>query len=168
MCAGLGLFFSKGVTTGGTDLISCLLKLKFPKLSNAKLIFAVDMIVVAVSSIVLKDFSDIFYSVIAILVGSIFIDVVLGGLNRAKLALIVSDNPDEVSAAIMKRINRGTTLLSGKGGFSMKDKQVVMCVVKKDQIYDLKVTINEVSPEAFIIFADASEVRGIGFESDAL
>lgn len=168
MGAGLGLFFSKGYTTGGTDLISCLLKRRFPNFSNSTFIFIVDMIVVIASSIVLKDFNDIFYSLTAILVASAAIDVVISGINKATLALIITDKAEEVSQMILKDLNRGTTLLSGKGGFTHNDKQVVMCVVKKSQIYDLKKNVNIISPESFMILTSASEVRGMGFETETL
>ncbi len=168
MGVGLGLFFSKGYTTGGTDLISCLLKRRFPNFSNSTFIFIVDMIVVIASSIVLKDFNDIFYSLIAILAASATIDVVISGINRATLALIITDKAEEVSQMILKDLNRGTTLLTGKGGFTHNDKQVIMCVVKKSQIYDLKKNVNMISPESFMILASAAEVRGIGFETETL
>ncbi len=168
MGAGLGLFFSKGYTTGGTDLISCLLKKRFPTFSNATFIFIVDMAVVLASSIVLKDFNDVFYSLIAILVASACIDVVISGINRAMLAIIITDKAEEVSSMILTELNRGTTLLTGKGGFTHKDKQVIMCVVKKSQIYDLKSSVNRISPESFMILSSAAEVRGVGFESEAL
>ena len=168
MGAGLGLFFSKGYTTGGTDLISCLLKRRFPNFSNSTFIFIVDLAVIITSSIVLKDFSDIFYSLIAILVATVSIDVVINGINKATLALIITDKAEEVSQMILKDLNRGTTLLTGKGGFTHKDKQVIMCVVKKSQIYDLKKNVNIISPESFMILASAAEVRGMGFETETL
>lgn len=168
MGAGLGLFFSKGYTTGGTDLVSCLLKRRFPNFSNATFIFIVDMVVVIASSIVFKDFTDVFYSLIAILAASATIDVVISGVNRAILALIITDKAEEVSRMILNDLNRGTTLLSGKGGFTLKDKQVIMCVVKKSQIYDLKQNVNMISPESFMVLTSAAEVRGVGFETETL
>ena len=168
MGAGLGLFFSKGYTTGGTDLISCLLKRRFPNFSNSTFIFIVDMVVVIASSIVLKDFNDIFFSLIAILTASASIDVVISGVNKAILALIITDKAEEVSQMILSDLNRGTTLLTGKGGFTHNDKQVIMCVVKKSQIYDLKKNVNMISPESFMILTSAAEVRGMGFETETL
>lgn len=168
MGVGLGFFFSKGYTTGGTDLISCILKRKFPNMSNSVLIFIVDMIIVIASAIILKDFNDIFYSIIAIFVGTVCIDYVIGGINSATLALIITDKPDEVSNMILTVMDRGTTLLSAKGGYTKKDKQVVMCVVKKSQIYDLKQNVNLISADSFVIFTNASEVRGSGFETESL
>jgi len=126
------------------------------------------MAVVLASSIVLKDFNDVFYSLIAILVASACIDVVISGINRAMLAIIITDKAEEVSSMILTELNRGTTLLTGKGGFTHKDKQVIMCVVKKSQIYDLKSSVNRISPESFMILSSAAEVRGVGFESEAL
>jgi len=168
MGVGLGFFFSKGYTTGGTDLVSCILKRKFPNMSNAVLIFIVDMIIVILSAIILKDFNDVFYSVIAIFMGTISIDYVIGGINSATLALIITDKPDEVSNMILTVMDRGTTLLSAKGGYTKKEKQVVMCVVKKSQIYDLKLNVNLISADSFVIFTNASEVKGSGFETESL
>lgn len=170
LCMGtaLGLFFSKGYTTGGSDLISCLLKLKFPRLSNATMILITDSLIVLVSCFVTRSYVSGLYSVVAIFVSSLFIDLVINGASRAKLALIISDKPQEISAALQEKLQRGTTLLVAQGGYTHKDKQVVMCVVKKMQIYELKTVINSIAPDAFIIFSDAAEVRGMGFESDSI
>ena len=168
MGAGLGIFFSKGYTTGGTDLISCLLKRKFPNFSNATFIFIVDMIVVIASSIVMRDYKFVFYSLVAILSATVTIDLVIGGINKAMLAIIITDKADEVSQMILKELDRGTTLLHGKGGFTHKDKQVIMCVVTKGQIYELKKRVNLISPESFMILTSAAEVRGVGFETETL
>lgn len=170
LCMGtaLGLFFSKGYTTGGSDLISCLLKLRFPRFSNAKMLLITDSLIVFVSCLVTRSYVSGLYSVVAIFVSTFFIDIVINGVSRAKLALIISDRPREISDAIQQKLDRGTTLLVAQGGYTHKDKQVVMCVVKKTQIYELKTVINSVAPDAFIIFSDAAEVRGIGFESESI
>ena len=88
--------------------------------------------------------------------------------NRAKLALIICDKTEEVSEAILKDLHRGTTLLTAKGGFTLKDRQVILCVVKKSEIYELKQVVNRACPNAFLIFSDAAEVKGEGFESESL
>lgn len=168
MGASLGILFSRGYTSGGTDLIACLVRLKAKKLSAAQIIFVADAFIVICSCIILKDFSNIFYSLIAIGASTLTIDYVSAGINRAKLALIICDKTEEVSEAILKDLHRGTTLLTAKGGFTQKDRQVILCVVKKSEIYDLKQVVNRTCPNAFLIFSDAAEVKGEGFESESL
>lgn len=168
MGASLGFLFSRGFTSGGTDLIACLVKLKIKRFSSAQIIFVTDALIVICSCILLKNFSNFFFSLIAIGASSLTIDYVSAGISRAKLAMIICDKTDEVSEAILKDLRRGTTLLMAKGGFTLKERPVILCVVKKSEIYELKQVVNRACPNAFLIFSDATEVKGKGFESESL
>jgi len=170
VCMGvsLGLLYSRGITTGGTDLVACLLKRRFKRLSTARLVFVTDFIIVAASSFVTGEWNVIFYSVIAISISSYTTDLVLGGTSRAKVAYIFSAKTEEIANAITVKLERGVTVLYAKGWYSKNDKPVLMCVVKRQQLFDMKQLINSIDPKAFIIVSDASEVVGYGFESKAI
>lgn len=168
MGAGMGLLFSRGFTTGGTDLIATLLKKKFTNVPTGKLVLIVDFVVIVGSAVILQRYQGIIYSLVATYSSSFILDLVLGGTARARLAIIISDHPDVIADDIMKLLGRGVTSLSGKGCYTQKEKNVLLCVVKPAELYRVKQIIKKEDPAAFIIFADASEVVGDGFHSDSL
>ena len=89
--------------------------------------------------------------------------VVYGG-KRSKVACIVSDRYEELTAALLD-MNRGITLLSGEGGYTHQARKVILCAFGKNQIIQLKKRVQQVDPDAFIIVYDANEVLGKGFGS---
>ncbi len=161
--AALGIIFSKGATTGGTDLIARLLKLPFAWLPMGRLVMVVDTAMLLSVSIAFRSLESAMYGLIALYITTIVMDMVLYGLDQSKVAYIVTSNPRPMAAEIDKQLDRGTTFLHGEGSFSGQDKLVLMCAFKQRQIVPLKALIHEMDPEAFLIVCDAHEVLGQGF-----
>ena len=103
------------------------------------------------------------FTLICMYTNSIVTDKVIAGLNRSKAVLIVSENSKEIADAIMNEIKRGVTFLHGQGGFSGNERNVVMVVVSLTQIAKLKIIVNAIDRNAFLIIMSASEVLGRGF-----
>ncbi|MCD7776580.1 MAG: YitT family protein [Firmicutes bacterium] len=172
--AASGILLSHGYTTGGSDLVGVMLHRKFPRLSTGNVIFILDLIVIGGSAIVRFFFveeytvatliTSVLYSVVAVFVYSIAIDAVVGGTKTSRLALIVSDKYDEVADGIFRDLGRGVTILHGLGWYSGQEKNVIMCVVKRSELFRLKSTVKVVDDKAFMILADAKEVLGHNFE----
>ena len=161
--AALGMIFSKGATTGGTDLIARLLKLPFAWLPMGKLLMVVDLSMLLLVSMVFRSLESAMYGIIALYITTAVMDQVLYGLDRSKVAYIITSNPRPMAAEIDKQLDRGTTFLHGEGSFSGQDKLVLMCAFKQRQIVPLKALVHEMDPDAFIIVCDAHEVLGQGF-----
>ncbi|MCI8304565.1 MAG: YitT family protein [Lawsonibacter sp.] len=159
----LGMIFSKGATTGGTDLIARLLKLPFAWLPVGKLLLVVDLSMLLAVSVAFQSLESGMYGAIALYISTIVMDWVLYGLDQSKVAYIVTSNPRPMAAEIDKQLDRGTTFLHGEGSFSRQDKLVLMCAFKQRQIVPLKALVHEMDPEAFIIVCNAHEVLGQGF-----
>lgn len=159
----LGVIFQQGATTGGTDLIARLLKLPFPWLPVGKLLMAVDLIVIVAVALVFRSLDSALYGVIALYISTLVMDGVLYGLDNAKVAYIISSRPEEIAAVIMHDMERGVTVLTGRGAWSGEDKQVLMVAFKQRQIVQLKKTVKELDPAAFLIVCEAHEVLGDGF-----
>lgn len=164
--AGTGTLFTRGFTTGGSDLISLILKRKFKQMSTGKLIMIIDFVVIAAAALITRHLEGIFYSLIATYAYMLMIDLVLGGADKAKLAFIISPKYQIIADDIFNQLSRGVTILYGRGWYTKDDKCILMCVVKKTELYKIKVLIHSIDPEAFIIFSDASEVMGYGFKSE--
>ena len=161
---GLGLVYLNGYTTGGTDLVIWLLKLKFPNVTTGFLLFILDSIVVTVAAIVERDAQVVLYSAIAIFSYTKVLDTILGATDRANLAFIISEKYKELADSITQTLYRGVTVIDGKGWFTKEPKTMLMCVVDRSQIYTLRNIITEYDPAAFFILADAREVIGLGFK----
>jgi uncharacterized membrane-anchored protein YitT (DUF2179 family) len=165
MGTGTGLLFTRGYTTGGSDLVGWLLKSRFKNISTGRLILLVDIVIVVGSAIALRNFKGIIYSMVSIYTFTFVIDLVLSGADRAKLAMIFSEKYKDIAHEITNRIGRGVTILYGSGWYTQEDKHIIMCVVKKSELFRTKSIIHSIDPAAFIIFTDATEVMGYGFKS---
>lgn len=161
--AAMGMIFSKGATTGGTDLIARLLKLPFAWLPVGKLLLAVDLSMLLAVSFAFRSLESAMYGIIALYITTAVMDGVLYGLDRSKVAYIVTSNPRPMAAEIDRQLERGVTYLHGEGSFSGEQKLVLMCAFKQKQIVPLKALVHEMDSEAFLIVCDAHEVLGQGF-----
>ena len=159
----LGLVLQQGATTGGTDLIARLLKLKIAWLPMGKLLMGIDLVVIVAAAIAFRSLYSALYGLVGLFISSVVIDMVLYGLDNAKVAYIISDSYRAISDAIIKDLDRGVTLLHGEGAWAGAEKKVIMCAFKQRQIVEIKRMVKEIDPTAFIIVCEAHEVLGDGF-----
>ena len=159
----LGLIFAQGATTGGTDLIARLVKLKLSWVSMGKLLLVIDMAVVVLVALAFGNIKTALYGFIAQVVCAYVTDLVLYGLDTSKVAYIVTAQPRAITDAIIQQLDRGVTILHGEGGYSGEEKQVLLCAFNQKQIVPLKRLVHHLDPEAFLIVCNAHEVLGLGF-----
>ena len=168
MGAGIGFVMTRGYTTGGTDLIACLVKLKLKGASMGTIITVADIIIIIGAAFFTKDMTGIFYSLICTWAAGKTLDFMISGSRRAGQAFIITDKPDMIVKLIFERLDRGATVLSATGAYTGEPKNVVMCVVPKKELFFLKQIVNECDSQAFVIIGDAAEVTGEGFHSHSL
>ncbi len=161
--AGLGAVFVCGGSTGGSDILVRLLKLRWRNVPIGQISMSFDIVVVALTGIVFWDISRALYSGVAIFITGKIIDAVVYSFDYSKVALIITRRYQEVAKQIDRRLDRGATFLYGQGSYSGKDTKVVLTAVKKQQISELKELVVELDSDAFIIFQDAHQVLGDGF-----
>lgn len=159
----LGMIFSKGATTGGTDLIARLLKLPFAWLPVGKLLLVVDLSMLLAVSVAFRSMESAMYGIISLYISTLVMDGVLYGMDQSKVAYIITSNPKAITDEIDRQLDRGVTYLHGEGSFSGESKLVLMCAFKQKQIVPLKALVHELDPGAFLIVCDAHEVLGQGF-----
>lgn len=160
---GLGIVFAAGTSTGGSDILIRLLKLRFRDVPIGTINMCFDLLVVALTGIVFRDVSKALYSGIAVFITGQVIDLVIYRFDYSKVALIVSDKPDEIVTLITGRMDRGATFLYGEGAYSRMEKKIILTVVKKRQLAELKELIMSTDPTAFVIVQEAHQVLGDGF-----
>ena len=162
MGVGLGLVFSQGATTGGTDIIGKLLKLKFPWLPIGKLVMIPDMVVVILAAVVFGTVNAALYGLIQMYLLSKVMDMILYGWDTSRVAYIITDRWEETVQGLLD-MNRGVTLLQGKGAYTGAEKQVLLVAFRQREIGPIKRMLREIDPKAFFIVCDAHEILGEGF-----
>ena len=162
MGVGLGLVFSQGATTGGTDIIGKLLKLKFPWLPIGKLVMIPDMVVVILAAVVFGTVNAALYGLIQMYLLSKVMDMILYGWDTSRVAYIITDRWEETVLGLLD-MNRGVTLLQGKGAYTGAEKQVLLVAFRQREIVPIKRMLREIDPKAFFIVCDAHEILGEGF-----
>lgn len=161
--AGLALVFLTGATTGGTDIIAMLIRRKKPELSMGNIMLIFDLVVIALSFAVYREIESIMYAVIVIFISAKAIDFVLYGREHTKLIFIITAKKDAVLAAILLEVGRGASVLPVTGGYTGKEKNLILCAAKKTQIREiLRLTVSK-DPGAFTVVCDAGQVIGEGF-----
>ena len=159
----MGMIFSKGATTGGTDLIARLLKLPFAWLPMGKIIMVVDLVMLLATAAAFQSVNSAMYGIIALYISTVVMDSMLYGLDKSKVAYIITATPRIMAEEIDRQLGRGVTFLRGEGSFSGKEKLVLMCAFKQRQIVPLKALVHELDQDAFLIVCEAHEVLGQGF-----
>lgn len=160
---GLGMVFSVGYTTGGSDIIVRLLKLRWQNVPIGTLNICFDFLVAAFTGLVFWDISRALYSGVAIFITGQVIDAVVYRFDYSKVALIITQNYEEIAKAIDCELDRGATFLNGEGSYTKRPTKVVLTAVKRQQLADLKALVARMDPDAFVIVQEAHQVLGDGF-----
>ncbi|GKS13924.1 YitT family protein [Paenibacillus chitinolyticus] len=161
---GLGIVFRFGGTTGGSDILAQLGN-KWKGWSVGQVILLIDLIVIGTSLLYIPK-EKVLYSLVSVFIGSKMIDYITEGSHSAKAFTIITNEAETVSQAIQKELDRGVTLFPAKGAFSRQEKEVVYCVVYRQEMRRLKELVKSIDPTAFIIINEVHEVLGEGFKVD--
>jgi uncharacterized membrane-anchored protein YitT (DUF2179 family) len=158
---GLGIVFRSRGTTGGTDLIASLIN-HFTGVTVGEGLLIADGIVVTLAGIFFN-LEVALYAAVTIFITSNTIDTVQEGLHFKKGVLIISDKVDEINEMVVNDLNRGATRFEAKGGYTGAAKDVLLCVISRTEISELKKAVTEIDKEAFVIISNVNEVLGEGF-----
>lgn len=162
MGLGLGLVFAVGSTTGGMDLLAVLLQKRFRYLTEAQILAIVDGAIVIAGGIIFG-LEHALYALLAIFIVTKVSDGIMNGLKFSKVGYVISDQAEAISQRIMTELQRGITGIDITGMHTGARKNMLMCVVSRKEIVELKEIVFEIDPKAFVIVADANETVGEGF-----
>lgn len=160
---GLALVFLTGATTGGTDIVAMLIRKKRPDISVGNIMLIADLAVIGLSFAVYGKIESIMYAVIVIFISAKAIDFVLYGREHTKLLFIITGKKEPMLSAILLEIGRGASVIPVTGGYTGKEKHLILCAAKKIQIRELLRLTADCDPEAFTVICDAGQVIGRGF-----
>ena len=150
---GMGILFVRGISTGGTDLLALILKKLLPNVPTGTLLMFVDVTVVAIATLIFRDFDVAIYSSITIFVCS-------------KVIYIVTEHGEAVVQALNEQTDRGSTLIPAIGGYTGGSKQIVMTVTRRSVVAQTLRIIRQTDPKSFTFVMDSTEVHGEGFRAD--
>ena len=160
---GLGVVYHTGATTGGVDIPAKFLRRKYQHINFSTFILAMDVVIITAFAVIFKRYDSAMYAIICMFIASKVIDLVLYGAINSKVCYIITDKSDEIKDGLVNRLHRGVTFLHGKGAWSGEEKDVILCVIRQNQIVELKHLVRELDERAFVIVSDSREVFGNGF-----
>ncbi len=159
---GYGLVFLRNGSTGGTDIITMLIRKKFSNFNIGALGFSLNIIIIILGAIIFG-IPQALYTLISLFIQSTVLDRMLKGFSSKKLLLILTEKEEEVIEYVIKDLNRGITSLFAEGEYTHDRKKMLYCIVTSRQMILLKNIVHQIDPKAFITIIDISEVRGKGF-----
>ena len=161
---GTAIILKVGSSTGGTDLITNIIKTYNKNISMSNYLMMIDMVIIALNMLFFREIEIGLYSAIVIYLYGKFVDIIFEGVYYTKLLFIISDQNEKISEVIGKEIKRGVTGLYGKGMYSKKDKLVLICAANRGDIVKIKKVAKAIDEKCFIVVANAREVLGKGFK----
>lgn len=160
---GLGIVFVSGTSTGGSDILIRLLKLRWRNVPIGQISICFDAVVVVLTGLVFRNVSNALYTGVTVFLTGKVIDAVVYRFDYSKVVLIISPEYEAIAQAIGDKLYRGATFLHGEGSYSHKNTKVVLAAVKRQQLTELKELVMELDPDAFVIVQEAHQVLGDGF-----
>jgi len=160
---GLGVVFVNGTSTGGSDILVRLLKLKYRNVPIGQISLTFDAVVVALTGLVFRDMNKALYTGITVYLCGKMVDAVVYSFDYSKVALIISREYETIAREIGTKLERGATYLNGEGSYTGESTKVVLVAIKKQQLAELKELVMELDPSAFVIVQEAHQVLGDGF-----
>jgi len=160
---GLGIVFVCGTSTGGSDILVRLLKLRYRNVPIGQISLTFDAVVVLLTGLVFRDMNKALYTGITVYLCGKMVDAVVYRFDYSKVAMIISKEYEAIAREIGTKLDRGATFLQGEGSYSGEKTKVVLVAVKKQQLAELKELVMELDANAFVIVQEAHQVLGDGF-----
>ena len=161
---GTAVVLKANSSTGGTELFSQIIKAYNNSIPTGTAIAIIDIIVVALNVIFLREIEIALYSAIAIYLCGKMVDIMFEGIYFTKLFFIISDKTEEIAREIGNKIQRGTTGLYGKGMYTNKDRLILMCAAGRRDVARVRKLAKKIDPKCFIVITNSREVLGEGFK----
>ena len=161
---GTAFILKANASTGGSDLLSQIIRIYKPDTKNGTIIVITDVIIVGLNVIAFNEIEIALYSAIAIFIMGKAIDILLDGIYFTKMIYIVSNKYDEIADKITKEVQRGATGIYAKGMYTNKEKMLLLCVVGRNEVTKIQKIVKKTDENAFLIISNAREVFGKGFK----
>lgn len=161
---GLGIVFRAGGTTGGSDIVA---RIGHKKIgwSVGRVLLTVDTIIIG-SAIFFLPLNKILYTLVVVFIATRTVDFIQEGAFSTKSFAIITDQPEKISLDVMDQMNHGVTIFEATGGYSGMNKNVLYCIVYRNEVQKLKTLVRQHDPSALMIIHDVHDVLGEGFKPE--
>ena len=166
MGIGMSLVLKGSSSTGGTDLLSYIIKSFKPYYRTSNLIVIIDIVIVSLNVFFLKDIEIGLYSAITIYLMGKMLDIIFEGVYFTKMIFIVSDKYKEIAKEIEENVRRGITGLHATGMYTNEEKMMLWCISSRNETIRIKQICKKIDRNSFIVFSNAREAYGIGFKRE--
>ena len=160
---GLGLILRGGATTGGSDMIARMVHKRYAFITVGSFLFAIDFTVVVCSGFVIGT-SQALYALINIYISARVIDTVMIGFSGNKACFIISEKWEAIAQRLLREMDRGVTYLKGVGVYTGIERPVVLCVISRQEVMEVKCIVRKEDDNAFVFITEAHEALGEGFK----
>jgi len=164
---GWGLVYITGATGGGIDIPARLIRRKYPHINFSMIQLCINAVIIVTFAALFHKFESSMYTIICMFISAKVVDTVAYGPVNARLCYIISGKNAELEQAIFSHLGHGVTRLHGEGAWSKQEREVIMCVIRRQQIAELRKLVQTIDPQAFTIISDARGVYGKGFDNIA-
>ena len=161
---GLGIVFRGRASTGGSDIIGMVVS-KYTGMSLGFGIMVTDFVVISASGLALRSLEAPLYGYLVLFLSTKVIDMILEGWSYSKLVIITSTRIDEIADFILHGLDRSGTALRARSLYLNREGEIILTVIHRKQLADLRTFIKKTDPEAFVIINDTYDVFGKGFKS---
>ena len=165
VATGMGVSLRAGATTGGLDIIVKVLKKKMPHVKTGMLFLLMDIVVIGIGGFVFGNLNAVFFSIISTATTSKVLDMILYGTDGAKLIFVISNDANAITERILMEVESGVTYLNGRGAYQNREKEIIMCVIRKQNMHRMEEIVKQEDKNAFMIVSSASEIYGEGYKS---
>lgn len=166
MGVSLGIIQTQRASTGGTDLLSRVIRLKIGWIPVGQMMLIMDLVIISLAALVTKNLDNALYGLIAMYITAIAMDSVTYGVDKSQVAYIITTKQDEMVKALTGKLNRGVTIIPALGGWSGEPRPMIMCAFRHRQVVSVRNLVREVDGNAFFVCCSAYEVLGQGFRSN--
>lgn len=165
MGAGLGLIYSRGSSTGGTDFLVLPLRKLAPRFTLPQISMTVDACIILAGGLVYGSVEPILYGIVSTVICTILMDRVMSGSRSEKMAFIITCNGMEMAHLISEAIGRGATKVDAVGTYTGQQKDLLLCVCSRQQVVLLRRVVHAADPKALVMISEVNEAFGEGFQS---
>jgi uncharacterized membrane-anchored protein YitT (DUF2179 family) len=161
---GLGIVFRGHASTGGSDIVGMVVS-KYTGISIGFGIMITDFIIISASGFAFRQLEAPLYGYIVLFISTKVIDMILEGWNYSKLVIITSNRTVEIEKFILNTLERSGTALKSRSLYLNREGEIILTVIHRKQLAELRDYIKEIDPQAFVIINDTYDVLGKGFKS---
>ncbi len=161
--AGVGIVFTQGGSTGGTDNIAMIIN-KYRNITPGRIILYLDLIIISSSYLIFASLEKMVYGYVTMAVAAYAIDMVLSGSKQTYQLFIFSPKYEEIADTISENVRRGITLIESEGWYTKQKTKIVMVLIRKHETSDILRIVKRIDPDAFVSQNNVMGVYGKGFE----